>query len=163
MYKIRIIWVGKTQEAYLKAGIEQYLSKLQHYVAVECLETKPTRYTHGNQMLWRSKDTETIIKKIHPSETTIVLDEQGKQKSSLQLAQWFEKLKQTQHRQVNLVIGGAFGLDLSFFEKPALLSLSALTLPHQLVRLVLLEQVYRAFTIINGESYHHSFPMRQHL
>ena len=155
MYHTRIIWTGKTQEAYLKTGINHYLSKLQHYVNVECLEIKTANYTRGNENLWKRKDTETILKKIHSSETTIVLDEHGEANTSIQLARRLEQLKETQHKRVNFVIGGAFGLALPLFEKPILLSLSSMTFPHQMVRLILMEQLYRAFTIINGESYHH--------
>ena len=155
MYKIRIIWVGKTQESYVKTGIGQYLSKLQHYVSVECLEIKPSDYTRGNATLWRRKDTEAICKKLLPAETLVILDEHGQQQTSRQFAQWFETLKEIQHQRVNLVIGGAYGLDVSLFAKPSLLSLSSMTFPHQLVRLVLLEQIYRAFTLLHGESYHH--------
>ena len=87
MYKIRFIWVGKTQDAYLKTGIDQYLSKLQYYSSISCLESRAGNYAHGNQSLWRIKDTEAILKKLHASDTTIVLDERGQQKSSRQLAQ----------------------------------------------------------------------------
>ena len=155
MYQIRIIWIGKTQEAYLKTGIHHYLSKLQHYVTVDCVEIKASHYRQGNETLWKRRDTEAILKKIHPSETTMVLDEQGEQNTSNQWARRLEHLKAMQHNRVNFVIGGAFGLALPLFEKPILLSLSSMTFPHQLVRLILMEQLYRAFTIINGESYHH--------
>jgi len=95
------------------------------------------------------------LKKIRASETTIVLDEQGEQKTSVQLAQKLEQLKETEYKRVNFVMGGAFGLELSLFEKPFRLSLSPMTYTHQMVRLILMEQIYRAFTIIQGESYHH--------
>ncbi|MBF0279978.1 MAG: 23S rRNA (pseudouridine(1915)-N(3))-methyltransferase RlmH [SAR324 cluster bacterium] len=155
MYQVQFIWVGKTQEVYLRTGIDNYLSKIKHYVSVECLEIKPANYSQGNQALWRKKETQTILKKIVPSESIIVLDEQGDQKSSLQLAQKLEQLKETEYKQVNFVIGGAFGLDLPLFKRASFLSLSSMTYTHQMVRLLLLEQVYRAFTIINKESYHH--------
>ncbi len=155
MYKIRFIWVGKTQEAYLKTGIQEYLSKLKHYVTIECLEIKPSDYSRGKQTQWIHRETELILKKLDPSETTIILDERGSQKTSVQLAQWLEELRTIQHSRVNFVIGGAFGLELSHFKKSHRLSLSSMTYTHQMVRLILLEQVYRAFTIINRESYHH--------
>ncbi|MBF0286813.1 MAG: 23S rRNA (pseudouridine(1915)-N(3))-methyltransferase RlmH [SAR324 cluster bacterium] len=155
MYKVRFIWVGKTQEPYLKTGIQHYLAKLKHYVTIECLEIKPSDYAHVTQAQCISKETELILKKINPSETTIILDERGSQKTSVQLAEWLEELKTIQHSRVNFVMGGAFGLEVSRFKKPHQLSLSAMTYTHQMVRLILLEQVYRAFTITNGESYHH--------
>ena len=155
MYKIRLIWVGKTQDAYLKTGIDQYLSKLQYYSSISCLETRAGNYAHGNQRLWRIKDTEAILKKLHASDTTIVLDERGQQKSSRQLARLLEQQKTIQRRQLNFVIGGPYGLELSLFKNPILLSLSPMTFPHQMVRLILMEQIYRAFKIINDEPYHH--------
>ena len=155
MYKICFIWVGKTREDYLKKAIDQYLSKLRHDTFISLSEIKQGNYTHGNKQLWRIRDTEAILKKLHITDTTIVLDERGKQKTSSQLAQFLDQLKTTQQRQLNFVVGGPFGLELSLFENPILLSLSPMTFPHQMVRLILLEQVYRAFRIIKGEPYHH--------
>ncbi len=155
MYTVRFIWVGKTQEAYLKTGIEAYLSKLKRYVVVELLEVKPANYSGGDASHWRVQETQAILKKVRSSETTIVLDERGKQSTSKQFAHRLEDLKSLQYERVNFVIGGAFGLDAALLKPSEMLSLSAMTFTHQMVRLVLLEQVYRAFTILNGESYHH--------
>lgn len=155
MYKTRFIWVGKTQDAYLKSGIDHYLSKIKRYAPVEFLEIKTANYTQGTSKQWKRQESETILKKIEPSETTILLDEKGQSKTSVQLAQWMEKQKEIQHGRVNFVIGGAFGLEPTLFHRPLILSLSSMTFTHQMVRLILTEQVYRAFTIMNGESYHH--------
>lgn len=155
MYKIRLIWVGKTQETYLKKGIEIYLAKLKHYVHIELLEIKPNSATQDDQNLIRLKESQKILSQIQPHETTIVLDEKGQQMPSVNLASWLEELKTNQHDRINFVIGGAFGIDKSLFQQSSLLSFSAMTFTHQMIRLMLVEQVYRAFTIINSEPYHH--------
>ncbi|MGK5091334.1 23S rRNA (pseudouridine(1915)-N(3))-methyltransferase RlmH [Deltaproteobacteria bacterium TL4] len=156
MYRIRIIWVGKTQEAYLQTGIGLYLKKLSPYVPVETLEIKPVKYRSQRLEQCRNQETEQILKKLSKDETHVFLDETGQQKSSVGLAHWLEQQKRHQNSRINFLIGGAFGWDHSQFSKQSeMLSLSPMTFNHQMVRIILIEQLYRAFTIMNGEPYHH--------
>lgn len=154
MYKIRLIWVGKTQELYIREGVNDYLNRLKPYVNIECLQVKPASSKSGIDDSKR-KETYSILKCLSDGETNFVLDEHGPQKTSVQFASLLENLKNTQYKRVNFIIGGAFGMDLSLMEKFKQLSLSSMTFTHQMVRLVLAEQIYRAFTIINGKGYHH--------
>ena len=156
MYKIRVIWVGRTQEKYLQEGIAVYLKKLSPYVRLECEEIKPADYAKGHAQQWKMQETQGLLKKIQPGETTVFLDEYGTQHTSLEFAQWLDQQKTMQVSRINFVMGGAYGMALS--QPPAqssFLSLSAMTLNHQMVRLIFLEQLYRAFTILHGEPYHH--------
>jgi len=155
MYKMRLIWVGKTQEDYLKKGIETYLAKLKHYVTIELLEIKPNSADRDDHNLIRTNESQKILSKIQPHETTIVLDETGQQITSVSLANWLEDLKINQHDRINFVIGGAFGIDKTAFKPCKIISFSPMTFTHQMIRLLLVEQVYRAFTLINNEPYHH--------
>ena len=155
MKSIRLIWVGKTQEPYLRNGINAYMKKLSHYIKIDYDEIKPVQYSSGTVNQWRRQETEKMIKKMNASELNILLDQNGERQSSKGLALWFEKQMSYGISRANFFIGGAYGIDKSIL--PAgiqYLSLSEMTFTHQMVRLFLLEQIYRAFTIIRGEPYH---------
>ena len=155
MRSIRLIWIGKTQEPYLRSGIDAYIKKLSHYIKIDSDEIKPAKYSSGTVIQWRRQETENMMKKMDASELNIFLDQKGERQTSKGLAKCFEKQMSFGIPRVNFFIGGAYGID-----KPILpsgikyLSLSEMTFTHQMVRLFLLEQIYRAFTIIRGEPYH---------
>ena len=156
MYKIRFIWVGKLQDKYLQTGLDLYLKKLNPYVKIEVLEVKSGIYSSGTVKEWKAKDTERVLKKLDADEAYVFLDESGKQNTSTELAHLLEQQKRIQFSRINFLIGGPYGWDKSQFPPHSYtLSLSLMTFNHQMVRLILLEQVYRAFTIMNGEPYHH--------
>ncbi len=155
MRSIRLIWVGKTQEQYLRNGINAYMKKLSHYIKIDSDEIKPAQYSSGNASKWRQQETEIMIKKMDSSEFNIFLDQKGEQQTSEDLAKCFEKQISFGIARANFFIGGAYGIDKSILPSGIqILSLSEMTLTHQMVRLFLLEQIYRAFTIIRGEPYH---------
>ena len=155
MRSIRLIWVGKTQEPYLRSGINTYMKKISHYIKIESNEIKPAKYTSGTVKKWRRQETEKMIKKMDVSELNIFLDQSGERQTSIDLAKLFEKQISYGISRVNFFIGGAYGIDKSILPSGIqLLSLSEMTFTHQMVRLFLLEQIYRAFTIIRGEPYH---------
>ena len=155
MRSIRLIWVGKTQEPYLRSGINTYFKKLSHYINIDSEEIKPAQYGSGTVNKWRRQETENMIKKMDVSELNIFLDQNGKQQTSKDLAKCFEKQITYGISRANFFIGGAYGIDKSILPSGIqLLSLSEMTFTHQMVRLFLLEQIYRAFTIIRGEQYH---------
>jgi 23S rRNA (pseudouridine1915-N3)-methyltransferase len=155
MRKVRLIWVGKTQEPYLQNGINVYLKKLSHYTNLESNEISPAQYRSGTADQWRRQETENMLKHFHSTELNIFLDEKGKKLTSNGLAQWFEKQMTLGASRANFFIGGAYGIDKSVLPAGVhFLSLSEMTFTHQMVRLILLEQIYRAFTIIRGEPYH---------
>lgn len=155
MRSIRLIWVGRTQEPYLRSGINTYMKKLSHYIKINSDEIKPAQYSSGTVNKWRRQETENMIKKMDASELNIFLDQNGKQQTSKDLAKCFEKQITYGISRANFFIGGAYGIDKSILPSGIqLLSLSEMTFTHQMVRLFLLEQIYRAFTIIRGVPYH---------
>ena len=152
---IRLIWIGKTQEPYLRSGINKYMKKLSPYIKIDSDEIKPAQYSSGTVKKWRLQETENMIKKMDASELNIFLDQRGKQQTSKGLANSFEKQMSYGISRANFFIGGAYGIDKSILPSGVqFLSLSEMTFTHQMVRLFLLEQIYRAFTIIRGEPYH---------
>ena len=155
--KITFITVGKTEEAYLKDGIEKYVKRLKHYtrlIIVEIDELKNTKALTPDQQ--KAKEAELILKKISPLDHVILLDENGTELSSQQFAACVNKKALGSVSNVVFVVGGPYGFDQSVYERANdKLSLSAMTFSHQMVRLFFVEQLYRAFTIIKGEPYHH--------
>ena len=155
MRSIRLIWVGRTQEPYLRTGINTYMKKLSHYIKIDSHEIKPAQYSSGTVNKWRRQETENMLKKMDASELNIFLDQNGNHQTSKDLAKCFEKQITYGISRANFFIGGAYGIDKSILPSGIqLLSLSEMTFTHQMVRLFLLEQIYRAFTIIRGEPYH---------
>ena len=155
MKSIRLIWIGKTQEPYLISGINIYIKKLSHYIKIDSDEIKPAQYNSGTVSKWRLQETENMMKKMDASELNIFLDQSGERQTSKGLALWFEKQFSNGITRANFFIGGAYGIDKSILPSGMqFLSLSEMTFTHQMVRLFLLEQIYRAFTIIRGEPYH---------
>lgn len=156
MRSIRLIWIGKTQLPFVQDGISLYLKKLSHYIKVETEEIRTAKYASGTVDQWRRQETEKLLKCLNSNELNVFLDENGKRQTSIGLAQWFEKQMPLGWPRVNLIIGGAYGFEKSLLPANATyLRLSDMTFTHQMIRLILLEQLYRAFTIIRGEPYHH--------
>ncbi len=155
MRSIRLIWVGKTQETYLRNGINAYFKKISHYIKIDSDEIKPAQYSSGTVKNWRRHETKNMMKKMDESELNIFLDQNGERQTSIDLAKCFEKQISYGISRTNFFIGGAYGIDKSILPSGIqLLSLSEMTFTHQMVRLFLLEQIYRAFKIIRGEPYH---------
>ncbi len=155
--KITFLTVGKTEEAYLREGIEKYVKRLKHYTRLSIIELDELKNTKAlTQEQQKAKEGELILKKILPLDHVILLDEKGMELSSMQLAAYFEKKALGSVSNLVFIVGGPYGFDASVHERAnEKISLSAMTFSHQMVRLFFVEQVYRAFTIIKGEPYHH--------
>ena len=155
--KITFLTVGKTDEAWLKEGIAKYTIRLKHYTrltVVEMDEVKNARSLTQEQQ--KVKEGELILKKIMPLDHVILLDENGTQLSSQQFAAYIDKKALGSVDHLVFVAGGPFGFSRNVYERANdRLSLSAMTFSHQMVRLFFVEQLYRAFTILKGEPYHH--------
>jgi 23S rRNA (pseudouridine1915-N3)-methyltransferase len=155
--KITFITVGKTEDAYLKDGIDKYVKRLKHYtklVIVEIDELKNTKALTQEQQ--KAKEAELILKKISPLDHVVLLDEKGMELTSTQFAAFINKKNIGSIASMVFVVGGPYGFDQSVYTRANdKLSLSAMTFSHQMVRLFFMEQLYRAFTIIKGEPYHH--------
>ncbi|MGN6397552.1 MAG: 23S rRNA (pseudouridine(1915)-N(3))-methyltransferase RlmH [Mucilaginibacter sp.] len=156
--KITFLTVGKTEDAYLKDGFEKYVKRLKHYAKLSVIEIDELKNTKAlTQEQQKSKEADLILKKITPQDYVILLDEKGTQLTSEKFAAYIDKKAITSVSNLVFVVGGPYGFDNTVYARANdKLSLSAMTFSHQMVRLFFIEQLYRAFTIIKGEPYHHS-------
>jgi 23S rRNA (pseudouridine1915-N3)-methyltransferase len=156
---ISIIAVGKLKEAYLKQGIDEYLKRLSSYAKVHIIEVPdekaPENLSEAGEIQVKDKEGQRILAHIKPDSYCIALAIEGKQQSSEQLAETIDKLATYGNSNVTFVVGGSLGLSVEVLQRAnEKLSFSKMTFPHQLMRLILVEQVYRAFKINKGEPYH---------
>jgi len=154
---IKLLCVGKIKEPYLQLALGDYLKRIRHYTQIEYREIKAEkRKKTDNDAQVRQRECEKIDKAILPQEVVIALDEQGMQYTSLEFSQLLARYQLRGNiKTLTFVTGGATGFSEAFLKKAdAILSLSNMTFPHQLCRLIFVEQVYRAYTILAGESYH---------
>ncbi|MFB5284334.1 23S rRNA (pseudouridine(1915)-N(3))-methyltransferase RlmH [Peribacillus sp. Hz7] len=156
---ITIITVGKLKEKYLKQGIDEYLKRLTAYAKVDIIELPdekaPETLSDVEMLQIKEKEGERILSKINPDAHVIALAIEGKMKTSEELADTIEKLGTYGKSKVAFIIGGSLGLSAAVMKRAdEALSFSKMTFPHQLMRLILVEQVYRAFRIMRGEPYH---------
>ena len=157
--KITLITVGKIKEKYLKDAIAEYTKRLSKYCKLEIMEVAdeqtPDNASEVVEDLIRSKEAERILKYVKEDAFVITLEIHGKQLSSEELADKMEKLGVQGTSHIIFIIGGSIGLGQEVLEKSNFaLSFSKMTFPHQLMRVILLEQVYRSYRIIHGEPYH---------
>lgn len=154
--KTILLLVGKTQNKNFQAGISDYSERITHYMPFEIRvipELKNTRNLNEEQQ--KVREGELILKELQPADTVVLMDEHGKELRSIELAQWLQG-KQNISRRLVFVIGGPYGFSPDVYARAnEQLSLSKMTFSHQMVRLIMVEQLYRACTIIKGEPYHH--------
>jgi len=155
--KLQLWSVGKDHEAYVKAGVEDFTRRISRYYPVEwTILPSPRNAATLTMSDLKKKEGEMILEGLGKDDYLIALDEKGKQMSSEGLAGFIQTRANDSTRHLIFLIGGAYGLDEQVLQRANYKwSLSQLTLPHQLVRLVLAEQVYRACTIQRNEKYHH--------
>lgn len=156
---ISIITVGKLKEKYLKMGIDEYLKRLSAYAKMDIIEVPdekaPEELSETEMLQVKQKEGEKILAKISTDAHVIALAIEGKMKSSEELADGLDKLATYGKSKVAFVIGGSLGLSEEVLKRAdEKLSFSKMTFPHQLMRLILVEQIYRAFRINRGEPYH---------
>lgn len=157
--KITLITVGKIKEKYLKDAIAEYSKRLSRYCKLEIIEVTdektPDQSSEAVDNAIRDKEGERILKHIRDDMYVITLEIAGKMLTSEELAEKIENLGIQGNSNIALVIGGSIGLGREVLKRSDYaLSFSKMTFPHQLMRVILLEQVYRSFRIINGEPYH---------
>jgi 23S rRNA (pseudouridine1915-N3)-methyltransferase len=155
MLTIKIIVVDRTRSSFLKKGEAFYLERIQKYARTQWVEVKPAKIKKGTPAkAILSAEGASITKKIHSRDYMIALDRSGNTYNSKKLAARIERLSQDNSR-LAFIIGGPLGLSKTILDKAdEVLSLSRLTLTHEMSRLILLEQLYRSFTIIHNEKYH---------
>lgn len=155
---IRLIGIGKTIKHYLAEGETEYEKRLRRYVKFEetiIPELKRASSLSVNEI--KQKEGELILNKITSTEFIVLLDEKGKEHSSEEFAEWLENKQIYGTSKLTFIIGGAYGFSDEIYNRAQYkLSLSQMTFSHQMVRMIFKEQLYRAFTIIKGEPYHHS-------
>lgn len=156
---ISVITVGKLKEKYLKQGIEEYVKRLSAYAKIDIIEIPdekaPETLSDMEMLQVKAKEGERILSKISDDTHVIALAIEGKMKSSEELADTIDKLATYGKSKVAFVIGGSLGLSKDVMKRANdTLSFSKMTFPHQLMRLILVEQIYRAFRINRGEPYH---------
>lgn len=151
--RLKVLWVGKNREEWVRESVADYSGRIRRYNPFEIIEVREEKGAEAEEM--RRRECERLERQIPAGATLVLLDERGRQMDSPGLARFVEKERDTGTGNLIFVIGGAYGFSEEFRRKGSLLSLSKMTFTHQMVRVFLLEQLYRAFTIMNNEPYHH--------
>ena len=155
--KITLLTVGKTDKGWVKDGLDIYASRLKHYIPfsiIEIPELKNVSALSKDQI--KTREGELILKNVRPADDLILLDERGKEHSSVEFAKVIQDKISYAGKDIVYVIGGAYGFsDAVYRRADSRISLSRMTFSHQMVRAIFVEQLYRAFTIMKGEPYHH--------
>lgn len=157
--RITIICVGKIKEKFYRDAIEEYAKRLSKYCKFEMIEVAdektPDKASAVEEEQIKEREAQRILAKLKPDSYVCTLEIAGKELSSMELADWIEKSAISGRSQISFVIGGSLGLHASVLSRSDFaLSFSKMTFPHQLMRVILSEQIYRAFRIINNEPYH---------
>jgi 23S rRNA (pseudouridine1915-N3)-methyltransferase len=154
--KIECWSIGKTHDEYVNKGVEDFTARIRHYFPIEWLLLAPKKINNGNPEKWKAQEAELILAALRPEDYLVALHEKGKSLSSPELARFIQDRGNESIKRLVFLIGGAYGLDKTVLARAKFqLSLSALTFPHQLVRLIVAEQIYRACSILRNEKYHH--------
>ena len=155
--KITLLTVGKTDKDWVRQGMDIYVSRLKHYIpfsVVEIPELKNVSAMTKDQI--KAKEGELKLKQVKPADDLILLDERGKEYTSVELAKVIQDKISYTGKDMVYVIGGAYGFSDAVYQRAnSKISLSRMTFSHQMVRAIFVEQIYRAFTIMKGEPYHH--------
>lgn len=151
--KISLLVVGKTSFPYIQQGIEDYAKRLKRWIDFEITVIKDSKLQEVERI--KKQEAEYLHEKIDNQDFVILLDERGRHFSSLEFAKKIEEF-QERNKKIVFVIGGAYGFDNSIYDRANVqLSFSYMTFSHQIIRLMFMEQLYRAYTIIQGLPYHH--------
>jgi len=155
--KIALVQTGKTTDKHVAGIADLYISRIRKYMAFEII-TLPDIKNSGNLTVQERniKEGKKIIRTINNDDYVVILDERGKDFRTVEFSGWIEKTFMISRKRIVFLIGGPWGFSDEVYERADfMISLSKMTFPHQLVRLLFLEQLYRVFTIIRGEPYHH--------
>lgn len=155
--KLTLLCIGKTDEDYLQKGIDKYMKRLKHYVHFDKVIIPDIKNSkHLTEAQQKEREGQLILKHVVATDMLILMDEKGKAYRSIDFASFFEKQMLNSVPHIIFVIGGPYGFDDTVYQRAnSMISLSKMTFSHQMVRLFIVEQIYRAFSIIRGEPYHH--------
>ena len=155
--RITLLCVGKTDDGQLADFVDKFRNRLKHYVPFNMVmipDLKNTKHLRADQQ--RAGEAVAILKQLAPGDHVVLLDERGKEYRSVDFAAYLDKLMLASTQHLVFVVGGPYGFDESVYQRAnSRISLSKMTFSHQMVRLFFVEQLYRAFTILRGEPYHH--------
>ncbi|WP_313410789.1 23S rRNA (pseudouridine(1915)-N(3))-methyltransferase RlmH [Sphingobacterium multivorum] len=155
--KITLLCIGKTDDKYLIEGIEKYIKRLKFYVNFSIVvipDIKNVKNLSAEQQ--REKEALLILKQLQPQDLVVLLDEHGKEFRSLEFSAYLEKMMVQSVQHLVFIIGGPYGFDQKIYDRAkSKIALSKMTFSHQMIRLFFTEQLYRAFSIMKGEPYHH--------
>ncbi|HAN19543.1 MAG: 23S rRNA (pseudouridine(1915)-N(3))-methyltransferase RlmH [Bacteroidetes bacterium GWC2_33_15] len=155
--KVKLVMIGKTDLDYIKSGIAEYEKRLSFYIPFSSIviqDIKNTKKLNENQQ--KQKEGELILDQIKDGDYIVLLDEKGKEYSSVEFSGFVEKQMIAGTKNLVFIIGGPYGFSEDVYSRAkSKLALSKMTFSHQMVRLIFMEQLYRAMTIIRGEPYHH--------
>ncbi|WP_070137893.1 23S rRNA (pseudouridine(1915)-N(3))-methyltransferase RlmH [Crocinitomix algicola] len=155
--QINLIVVGKTQEKFLINGEAEYHKRLKRYISfkkIEIPDLKQAKKLTENQI--KTEEGKLILDKINPSGLVVLLDDKGKMHTSMQFSKWIQAKMNRGYKHITFIVGGAYGFSEDVYRAAdEQMSLSKMTFSHQMIRLFFTEQVYRAFTILRNEPYHH--------
>jgi 23S rRNA (pseudouridine1915-N3)-methyltransferase len=156
--KISLINLGATQESYLKEGIAKFEKRIGHYISFEMIYlNEPRNIKNQPEIVQKESEGKIFLSVLEKVDHPVLLDVNGKQLSSDGFSKYLQQVMNQGTRHLGFIIGGPYGFSGELYRSvPEKISLSAMTFSHQLIRLVFLEQLYRAFTIIKGEPYHHA-------
>jgi len=155
---IKLLAICKTDSSELQELIDVYQKRLQHYINFEIEIIPDLRKTKNlSEEQQKNKEGELILKKLSPTDALILFDEKGKQYTSIEFSQYLQKKMNSGIKQLVFLIGGPYGFSNEVYNKASgKISLSKMTFSHQMVRLFITEQIYRGYTILKNEPYHHN-------
>lgn len=155
--RIVLIVVGKTVQDWLVKGVNDYVERIGHFAQFQMVTIPDLKNTKNMEPdVQKLREGESILKLLMPGDDLFLLDDKGEQFTSPQMAQWLEKKLNMTSRRLVFIIGGPYGFSKDVYDRvPGRLSLSRMTFSHQMVRLIFVEQLYRAFAIMKGLPYHH--------
>jgi len=155
--QVTLLCIGKTGKKFLEEGEQEYLKRLRHYISFQVQiipDIKQAKNLSEGQI--KQKEGELILEKIGPSDSLILLDERGKEYSSIEFSAYLQDQFNRGGKHLYFVVGGPYGFSDAVYERSTgKISLSRMTFSHQMIRLFFIEQVYRAMTILRNEPYHH--------
>ena len=155
--KITLLCIGKTDEKFIQEGIDKYTKRLKHYINVNIVVVPDVKNVKNmSEAQQKEKEAELFLKHISNTDHVVLLDERGKEYTSIEFSKFLEQKMITSVQHLIFMIGGPYGFDDKLRERAnGKVSLSKMTFSHQMVRMFFAEQIYRAFTIMKGEPYHH--------
>ncbi|KPK80595.1 MAG: 50S rRNA methyltransferase [Bacteroides sp. SM23_62_1] len=155
--RITLLYTGKTKKDFVKEGIQTYSERISRYIPFKIVEIPDPKYAgKQSEAVMKEKEAELILKYLSKDDLVVILDARGRMISSEQFAEYIEEKAVSSTRHLIFIIGGAYGFNDRIYNRADdIISLSKMTFSHQITRIVFLEQLYRAFSIIRGEPYHH--------